>query len=258
MFNSPDPNPPELPRPYVYGLGDFRVPEKTQSYPFRGFSGKQTETRPRKPHPIFEEKNMLTVTAPAAGNFELPPAGPTAARCTRLIDLGTQESTYQGGTKRQRKLLITWSLAETRSDGTPHLISRRFGVSLHEKAALRQFLQAWRGRPFTDEELAGFDLRKLLGAPCMLNLIHTARDGKDYCNIASVSPLPKGLPAPDLTMPLVCFDIDDQTTHPALSDLSENLQATIEASPEWKAHASAGGHAAPAGVAADLEDDIPF
>lgn len=201
---------------------------------------------------------MLTVTAPEAGSFELPPAGPTAARCTRLIDLGSQTSEFNGEKKVQRKLLITWSLAETRSDGTPHLISRRFGVSLHEKATLRQFLQAWRGRPFTDQELAGFDLRKLLGAPCMLNLIHTARDGKDYCNIASVSPLPKGLPAPDLTTPLICFDIDDPDTHTALLDLSENLQGTIEASPEWKAYASKGTPHSPAAAMVDLEDDIPF
>lgn len=207
---------------------------------------------------------MLTVTAPAAGNFELPPAGPTAARCTRLIDLGTQESTYQGETKRQRKLLITWGLAEARSDGTPHQISRRFGVSLHEKATLRQFLQAWRGRPFTDDELAGFDLRKLLGVPCLLNLIHAARDGKDFCNIASISPLPKGLPAPD-PMPLTVFDLDDETTHHVLVDLSESLQATIEASPEWKAHTSKGTPHSPAALPsplavamADLEDDIPF
>ena len=98
-----------------------------------------------------------------------------AARCCRLIDLGSQESEFQGEKKLQRKILISWELSELRTDGSPFQISRRFGLSLHEKTALRAFLQAWRGRPFSDAELAGFDLRKLLNAPCLLNVVHTNR-----------------------------------------------------------------------------------
>jgi hypothetical protein len=123
---------------------------------------------------------MLTISTENTGTFELPPAGAVAARCCRLIDLGSQESTFEGKTSLKRKVLLTWELAELRSDGSPFTISRRFGLSLHENAALRAFLQAWRGRPFTDDELAGFDLRKLINAPCLLNIAHTSRNGKDY------------------------------------------------------------------------------
>jgi hypothetical protein len=204
---------------------------------------------------------MLTVAESTTAAFEMPPAGPVAARCSRLIDLGSQESDYQGEKKMQRKLLLSWELAELRSDDTPFVISRRFGLSLHEKAALRGFLQAWRGRPFSAEELAGFDLRRLLSAPCMLNIMHASRNGKDYANIASVSPLPKGMTAPELSAPPLAFDIDAPDAPEILETLSENLQATICGSPEWQARIKQQGQpapAAPAGPFADFDDDIPF
>ena len=224
----------------------------------------KTETRPSpkteetKPLHSLEQPQMLTVSAESSGTFEMPPAGPVAARCNRLIDLGTQQSEYQGETKTQRKLLLSWELAETRTDGDPHTISRRFGLSLHEKSALRGFLQAWRGRPFTDEELSGFDLRKLLNAPCLLNIVHTERNGKQYSNIQSVTPLPKGMTAPELSAPPVVFDIDAPNAVEVLETLSDSLVATIEASPEWQAKVKALG-AGGGGFATDpLDDDVAF
>jgi hypothetical protein len=189
----------------------------------------------------------------------MPPSGPIAGRCSRLIDLGTQESTFEGERKTQRKILLSWELAELRTDGTPFVISRRFGLSLHEKSALRAFLQGWRGRAFSAEELDLFDLRKLMGAPCLLNIMHTERAGKQYANIISVSPMPKGMTAPDLSAPGVAFDIDAADAPAILETLSDNLQATIAASPEWQDRI-AKGEAAPSTVGAgvDLDDGIPF
>lgn len=201
---------------------------------------------------------MLTVSAENSGTFELPPAGAVAARCCRVIDLGSQESTFEGKTSLKRKVLLSWELAELRSDGSPFTISRRFGLSLHENSALRAFLQAWRGRPFSDEELAGFDLRKLINAPCLLNIAHTTRSGKDYANILSISPLPKGMTAPELATPAVLFDIDDPDAADTLETLSEGLQATITGSPEWKARLAALDEAAGVGAAPAFDDDLAF
>ncbi|MBN8777761.1 phage replication initiation protein, NGO0469 family [Thiomonas arsenitoxydans] len=216
----------------------------------------------------------LTLTESTA-TFELPPAGPQAARCTRLIDLGTQTSDYQGEAKSARKVLLTWRLSELRSDGEPFQVSRRFTSSLHEKSALRAFLKSWRGRDFTPDELAAFDLKKLLGAPALLNLAHTERNGRSYADIVSVSPIPKGMQAPP---PLgdsegVLLDISDRSTHHHLDDLPARLREQIKDSPEWRAlntaAISASRPAAPAArtappparhaPAAEFEaDDIPF
>jgi len=84
---------------------------------------------------------MLTIAENSTATFELPPSGPQPARCSRLVDLGTQQSDFNGETKSARKLLLTWRLAELRSDGEPFTVSRRFTASLHKKSALRAF---WR------------------------------------------------------------------------------------------------------------------
>jgi hypothetical protein len=208
----------------------------------------------------------LTLTESAA-TFELPPSGPQSARCIRLIDLGTQTSDYQGEVKSARKVLLTWRLSELRSDGEAFAVSRRFTASLHEKSALRAFLKSWRGRDFTPDELAAFDLRKLLGAPALLNLAQTQRNGRDYVDIVSVSPIPKGMQQPQ---PLgdsegVLFDISDRTTHHHLDDLSDRLVDQIKDSPEWRALNTAAisasrpaVHQPPAPAAEFDEDPIPF
>lgn len=189
--------------------------------------------------------------------------------------MGAQLSDYQGEAKSARKVLLTWRLSELRSDGEPFQVSRRFTASLHEKSALRAFLKAWRGRDFTPDELAAFDLKKLLGAPALLNLTPTQRNGRDYVDIVSVSPIPRGMPLPQ---PLgdnegLLFDLSDSSTHHHLQDLSERLQEQIKDSPEWRAlntsAISASRPAAPAArtappparlaPAAEFEaDDIPF
>ncbi len=181
--------------------------------------------------------------------FELPPAGSLPARCCHVIDLGTQTVEYQGERKQARKIAIAWQLDECRSDGAPFTVSRRFTASLHEKAALRAFLEAWRGRPFTLEELSGFNLRRLIGAPCLLNIVHADRNGNTFAEIRAISPLPKGMtPPPGVSDPII-FDLDDAETWPAFDRLTRRQQEAIEASPEWKSR-----HAQPD----TLNDDIAF
>jgi hypothetical protein len=206
---------------------------------------------------------MLIVSANNSGNFELPPNGAVAARCSRLIDLGSHESTFDGKTSMKRKILLTWELAELRTDGTPFQVSRRFGLSLHENSAMRAFLQQWRGRAFTPEELAKFDLAKLANTPCMLNIATVNRAGKDYANILSISPLPRGMEAPALAAPAVIFDIDADNAPAILETLSDSLANTITASPEWQArskaaNANAGTTGNEPNPFADLAEDIPF
>jgi hypothetical protein len=51
----------------------------------------------------------------------------------------------------------------------------------------------WRSKAFTFEELAnGFDLRKLLGVNCTLQVIHHKGDDRTFANVSAVMPLMKG------------------------------------------------------------------
>ena len=137
-------------------------------------------------------------------SYEPIASGSYAARCYSMIHIGTIEETILGTTKRLNKVRITWELPtelkvfKEENGEQPHVISKEFTLSLHEKATLRNFLKNWRGKDFTEDEAKAFDIEKLVGAPCMLNITHKkSKDGsKTYAEIGSVSTLPKGLTCP--------------------------------------------------------------
>ena len=226
----------------------------------------------------------LTVSEGATGAYTPPEAGTFPARCCALIDLGTQTSTFEGETKAARKILVSFEITDSdnrRDDGSPHIVSKRFTASLHPKAGLRKFLEAWRGRPFTAEELKAFDLKTLLGIPCLLGIVHQEKGDRVYANLSSCMKLPKGFAAAPGAEPLVSFDLDAPDWQ-AFAGLSSRLQAQIAEAPEFAkanppktvqlaaaGHAPAQGTAAPAappsppaGAAGsgfdDMADDVPF
>lgn len=215
----------------------------------------------------------LIATKSAGGDFKRTPQGVHLGRCFRVIDLGTQKTVWEGKEKWSRKVMFSWELHSEDDEGQPLLtddgrsmsISSRYTLSLGDKAAMRSMLEGWRGKTFTDEELAGFDLKAVLGQWCMVNVTHTAKAGKTYENVAGVTPVPKVMRSalPKGENPLVFFDVaepDDRT----FSALSERLQETIRGCKEWQkvnasqaAAATAKPAAATAGHAPD-DDDIPF
>src|SRR5688572_12525808 len=109
------------------------------------------------------------------GDFEQPPIGTHVARCVKMIDIGTQKGEYQGKATYKRQVIIGWELPNelmTTGEfaGKPFGVSKFYTASLSEKANLRADLKNWRGRDFTEEELAGFDAKNILEKPCMLSL----------------------------------------------------------------------------------------
>lgn len=189
------------------------------------------------------------------GSFELAPQGVSVARCTRVIDLGTQQTTYMGKPKVSPKVLIGWELlsAERMEDGRPYLVYSQYTASLHENAQLRAMLKSWRGRDFTAEELEEFDLSKILGVPCQLNIVHT-EDGK-YANVAAIMPLPSGMTAPKAEGEIIDFSFAD-FRQSEFDKLTDRLKEKIMATPEW-AERQASRESIGRGVAA-IDDDIPF
>lgn len=178
----------------------------------------------------------LTVSEGASGAYTPAEAGTFSARCVALIDKGTQTATYEGETKTARKILLSLEITDPdnrRADGTPHIVSKTFTASLHAKAALRKFLEAWRGRPFTAEELKQFDLRTLLGIPCLVGLIHQEKGDRIYVNLTSCMALPRGMPAAPGIEPLVSFDLAAPDWE-VFAKLGTRLQAQIAESPEYQ------------------------
>lgn len=189
------------------------------------------------------------------GNFKRVPAGVHIGRCYSLIDLGTQLTSGQFGEKLQHKIRIGWELFGEDEEGKPltievdgrempMVISKSYTVSLHEKANLRKELGQWRGRDFTEEEAKAFDISKLVGAYCMVNVTTSETNGKTYSNVAGLTPIPSALKnaKPEGVHAIVKFDLDapDMTV---FSTFHAQLQETIKKSPEWARHQRHAGDA---------------
>lgn len=129
------------------------------------------------------------------------PVGMHQAVCAMVCDIGTHKGEYQGKQTMRHQAVVIWELDEKKTigqfAGERFQASKFYTLSLDEKANLRKDLQSWRGKPFTPEELKGFDIERLKGANCFLNIIHV--DGK--AKIGAITPLAKGMPliSPTLT-----------------------------------------------------------
>lgn len=156
------------------------------------------------------------------GEFTPHPEGMHQMVCIDVIDNGIVTTAF--GEK--HKITIRWQSEERNAKGHRLTVQKRYTLSLHEKAGLRQDLQAWRGRPFTAEEARGFDVEKLLGVNALVNVIHKkAEDGKVWANVAAVSPLMRGMApiTPDPEYVRECLRTpepgetphDDDVPHPA-------------------------------------------
>lgn len=209
---------------------------------------------------------------PKEKNFELTPADTHLAVCYRLIDLGTQQTEWQGSVKRQHKIMLSWEfpdalMTEGDNAGKPFTYHQRYTYSSSDKSSLRQDLEAWRGVPFSDADFEKFDLGVLIGKGCLIGIVHQTKEGKTYANKSSIMKLPKGMTVPALVNEAVNFDLSEfnQTVY---DGMSEGLKAIIAKSPEYQALKGANtvegalsdeevtGHLAEAPVY--NVDDIPF
>ncbi len=141
-------------------------------------------------------------------------AGTHLAICDAVVAVGLQETKF--GIK--DTLFLRFEVPAERiqyiKDGEeidePMTIWARYNNNLHEKAKLRQHLEAWRGKDFTpQEEVDGFDLSTLLGKPCVISVKHIQDGSKTYANVDTVAKIMKGQEIPPQELPSICFGPDD-------------------------------------------------
>jgi hypothetical protein len=184
----------------------------------------------------------LTASDRGGGDYQIPPEGNHVARCVRVIDLGTQRDSYMGKPKIMHKAMVAWELPDEKAvfdeerGEEPFLVSKEYTVSLGERANLRHDLEAWRGKQFTEAELKAFDISKLIGAACMVNVVHrTSKNNRNYASITAVTPLPKGVKKADVpkqTLPSLSYQIEDGNNE-VFKALPEWIQKKIMESEEW-------------------------
>jgi hypothetical protein len=209
----------------------------------------------------------LIVTAKSESTFKPVPEGLHLARCYRIVDLGTQESTYLGQVRTQKKLMIQFEVhgdddkgfALITRAGEPMSISKNYTRSIGENATLRQDLTSWRNKAFTPEELEKFELENLLGVWGMISVIKTiSENGKAYTNINTITPVPaamkkNGMPQHFNEAKIFSIENPDMELFATFSDY---LRAKIERSPEWQSRMKPVAYTG--GGVAEFDDDVPF
>lgn len=127
--------------------------------------------------------------------FPVPPEGLWQGVCADAWDIWTEPRPERWGGGVVDKTRLVWQVNKVNKEtGKPYEASQVYTASLFDKAKLRAHLEAWRGRKFTKEELAEFELERLIGANCQLQIVHNlGSDGITYANVQAIVPLAKGM-----------------------------------------------------------------
>ena len=205
------------------------------------------------------------VATESGGSIYLPPEDSHVGRCVLLADLGTQPG---GNFGPKHQIIIGFELPlclhvfDEHVGEEPAMLSRFFTLSLNEASNLRAFLEGWRSKGFTSEELKRFELMNLVGAPALLSVVHAEnKAGQKRATIASASKIPKGMEVPKQVLPSRTFAFSD----PSVSDfeaMPNFIQERIKEAAEYRAWYESSA-ADDAGDVQDVDigqqgDEVPF
>ena len=154
-------------------------------------------------HEVIEGEVKRMLVKDSAGDFELPPAGMHPAFCINWFDIGIQPG-FEGKPTHQVVGLFELvclddagqEIRMTKGDnaGKRFLLARTYTFSLGELASLSIDLINWRGREFTAEERAGFELDVTKRKACQLNVLHyTNTKGNQRAKYTTINPAARGL-----------------------------------------------------------------
>jgi len=171
--------------------------------------------------------------------FDPVPVGNHVARVYRVIHIGTVEGEWKGEPKLTNKVMLGFELPNEKKvfneakGEEPYVMSRKFTLSFSPKASLLPVVEGIIGRKLSEEEAETFDMESLLGAVCLLNVVHVTKEGNTYANIHGTSPLPKGMEAPQaINAPQVLnYDTFDPKV---FVSLPEFVRTEIMSSVEYK------------------------
>lgn len=200
------------------------------------------------------------------GDFKLPPEGVHEAVCDMMVDLGMQEGGQYGP---KHKVYLRFQIPSERITGEwdgqaydrPMVTGVQMTLSLGKNSQMRPFLESWRGKSFTAEELRGFDISTVAGVPALINIIHEEKGDKTYANIKTIMPLKNSKLKAEGEV--IVHDNDSDRYNDLPEWLQKKIDAQLDDDPaNTQGQQSYGGQSArrpqPAAFDTDLDDDVPF
>lgn len=177
-----------------------RVPSPYQPKAAPDASGHERPASPlipkegsQMPKPKHQPDHIIAKNE-GGGSFTPHPEGQFAARCVDVIDMGEKVEQYgDNPAKLSHKVNLVFRTGEKNEKGEYIDLAKEFTLSMFDLANLRKFLEAWRGKTFTDAEVEeGAPLHKLCGVTALLSVEQKqSKGGRTYANISSAVKLPK-------------------------------------------------------------------
>jgi hypothetical protein len=129
--------------------------------------------------------------------FKPHSGGQFVALCVDAIDLGERVEKYQDQPEKlAHKCALVFRTGEKNPDtGDLIDVQREFTLSMHAKAGLRIFLEQWRGKAYTDDQITqGVPLHKLTGQYALLTIAQKqSGNGRTYANITACVGVPQAM-----------------------------------------------------------------
>lgn len=190
--------------------------------------------------------------------FKPHPDGQFVGQCVDTIDLGEKVQDFPGTIPYLAPTCALVFRTGEKNDETGEFIdiAREFTVSMGEKANLRKFLEQWRGKPYTADQVdAGVPIDKLTGNHGLLSIAHrTSGKGRVYANITACVGVPKQMATalvkyPDYTRAEYWETKKKEYAEAAARWKAENAPAPKKGGDDFQDFP---------GALADEDDDLPF
>jgi hypothetical protein len=174
-------------------------------------------------------------------NRVLPPAGLHKAWIIGVVMIGTVDRTFEGHTKRQKKVRIYFELADQKHTWKPEegpknfIHEQEFTVSMGANATLRKLLTGLKGGDFTDQQAKDFNIFKLLGCCLQINLIAvTSKTGNKRMEVQALIKLADTEPIADMVNKSFLFSFTPPFKTEVFNKLAKFVQDDIKSSDEYK------------------------
>ena len=173
-----------------------------------------------------------------ATQFQILEAGEHLGVCYSIVDAGTREEQYMDNPPKLRKVIyVTWEVpSQEMDDGSgPLATGKKYTASLNENSALYKDLVTWRGKPFSSDELSGFDVSKMVGAPANLHIEHyETQDGKQRAGLKAIFKPDEFKITKTINDPVV-FDLDVYCEYVigTTNEQTVGMSEVFDKIPEW-------------------------
>lgn len=159
--------------------------------------------------------------------------------CVGIIDLGEQYSEKYKNYSNKMQIVFDLPTETVEVDGKhePKQLSKTFNVTAKAGSKFRDFISAWNGKSYGDDDFCDLEMFDQLGKPCMLNVVNS--ENGEYSNIETIMPLIKGMPVPETHTAHIKWDMDAWDDE-VFGKLPEWVQDNIKKSTQYqKDHAPA-------------------